>query len=46
MANRTAREAGRLHQAALDAARVVYAQARPEAMGDRLAVSARLRDPR
>jgi len=46
MAYRTAREAGRLHQAALDAARVVYAQARPEAMGDRLAASSRLRDPR
>ena len=32
MAYRTAREAGRSHHAALDAAEAVYYQARPEAM--------------
>jgi hypothetical protein len=42
MAYRTALEAGRSHHAALDAARTVYAQARPEAMGDPLAASARI----
>ena len=41
MAYRTALEAGRSHQEALDAATAVYAQARPEAMGDPLAASGR-----
>jgi hypothetical protein len=44
MAYRTALEAGRSHRAALDAARAVYAQARPEAVGDPLAASVRINE--
>jgi hypothetical protein len=36
MAYRAAREAGRSHHDALDAAEAIYTQARPEAMGDPL----------
>src|SRR5260221_5303582 len=42
MAYRTAREAGRPHHEALDAASVVYSQAHSEAIGDPLAASARI----
>jgi len=44
MVYRTALEAGRSHEEALDAATAVYAQARPEAMGDPLAASARINE--
>jgi hypothetical protein len=44
MAYRTAREAGRSHHDALDAAEAIYAQARLEAMGDPLAASARVNE--
>ena len=42
MAYRAAREAGRSHHAALDGAEAIYFRARPEAMGDLLAASARV----
>jgi hypothetical protein len=44
MAYRTALEARRSHHAALDAAEAVYYQARPEAMSDPLAASARINE--
>jgi hypothetical protein len=44
VAYRIAREAGRSHDGALAAARVVYIQARPEAMSDPLAASARINE--
>ena len=44
MAYRATREAGRSHHEAVDAARAVYSQARPEAMGAPLAASARINE--
>jgi len=44
MAYRTAREAGLLHHAAIDAAEAVYFNAHPEAAADSLAASARINE--
>jgi len=44
MAYRAAREAGRTHEESFDAAEAVYFQARPGAVGDRLAASARINE--
>jgi hypothetical protein len=44
IAYRTAREAGRSHYDALDAAEAVYFQGHPEALADRLAASARINE--
>jgi len=44
MAYRTARETGRSHHDALDAADAVYFGARPEAAADRLEASARINE--
>jgi hypothetical protein len=44
MAYRTAREAMRSHEAAIDAAEAVYFEAHPEAAADRLAASARVNE--
>jgi hypothetical protein len=44
MAYRTAREAGRSHHDALDAAEAVYFQAHSETLADRLAASRRINE--
>jgi hypothetical protein len=44
MAYRTAREAMRSHEAAIDTAEAVYFEAHPEAMADRLEASARVNE--
>jgi len=44
MAYRTAREAMRSHEDAIDAAEAVYFKAHPEALADRLAASARVNE--